>query len=222
FRPAEKDGQPVEVWMTIPVRFRQEKTNLPSEPLATPDRENDAASTFEERLLAAFANTTRSEAECRRLAPAVLDFSSGEMVFRGITDPQKLFTYASCIRSGHPFVVQETLFGEDGPLSEDDAHAAGQRYGERIMQQALARTEAQCAVLPHVTLVLQGEAITFNNTPPSAEQIDYVACAASEHTMWIKGFETGGKSVDEATVNAMINDLFFRVLADYLDLTMPD
>lgn len=228
FEPAEKDGQPVEVWLTIPVRFRQEKTSLPPEPLEAPlsdediERRSQQAATFEQRLRDAVANSPRSEAECRALPPATLDLSGGELQMEGTTTAKELFGYMLCIESGHTFVVNSAVLGDQGPTSEADAHAAGERLGRRAMQHLLARTEAQCRVLPQVTLVFGSETATFNHQPPSAAQMDYVACATSRQTMWLKGVESGGQSLTPERIEAQTTDLFFRILADYLGLTVPD
>ena len=139
-------------------------------------------------------------------------------VLQGVTDVRKLFDYTLCARSGHTGIVERMEFGANGPPSPEEARALGGRLGATAMTAALVRTEVQCKDLPQTTLVLRGDALTFGGRVPDASQFDYVACAANDHISWLKGIDFGGKELDEAEVERQVNELFLRVVADYLGL----
>lgn len=153
FEPALQHGQPVEVWLTIPIRFRQEETALPPEPLAPqPDTTSrpDLSSEIPETLLALTPEENarltellqRSAEACAALPERTLVFEDGSFRFESPLTPDEETEWAACLASQHRPPMTSPRFLTQ-PSSLEQAQRASVRLMLGIVERVWLRISGQ-------------------------------------------------------------------------------
>lgn len=215
FRPAEKDGQPVEVWMTIPVRFRQDSP--------PPPRASDTSRPGLLRGLSQILEpvlSMASPAACGPLQPVVVRFDHPEQLFPSELSHAAKFRYSVCL-----------LNGETGVAKRVDGDTLGSERSTEVLRVAAesalmltitdTASPATCSALPKLAMDVEDGRFTLGGNRPDASHMPYISCLQRGINRFDRSGMSDGTMVTGEQMTEMLQTIFVSYAAKLMQADQP-